>query len=157
MVTGGRLNAYASLTGRRAAPAAPPASPGGTAPPAAAPDRVAPQLLLRVKRRQRLRTLLRRGIRVTVQCSEACRVQARALIRGRPRRAESIASAITMAGRDSARLSASGRRVLVIKLRRSAKRQLAHARRATLVVRVNAADGAGNARAATRRINIRRR
>jgi subtilisin family serine protease len=152
-VTGGRLNAYTALTGQPAAPA--PAPPPGAPPPAAAPDRIAPQMLLRVRARQRLRTLLRRGIRLSVQCSEACSVQARALIRRRVRRAGLIASSITLAGRESAGLSASGRRVLVIRLRPRAKRRLRRARRATLQVKVIASDVAGNSRAATRRITVR--
>jgi hypothetical protein len=110
-----------------------------------------------VPARQRLRTLLRRGIRVTVSCSEACSVRARALIRRRPaKRVGLIASSLSVAGRESAALSAFRRRTLVIKLRRSAKRRLVRTRRAVLRLRVSASDRAGNTRAATRRISVRR-
>jgi large repetitive protein len=153
-VTGGRLNAFATLAavGATAAPAPPPPA----APPAAAPDRTPPRVELRVRSRQRLRTLLRRGIRVTVGCSEACTLRARALIRRRPERLSGlIAASLTVAGQESARLSTFGRRVLVIKLRASAKRRLARARRATVVINVRARDAAGNSRAAKRRIHVR--
>jgi subtilisin family serine protease len=157
VATGGRLNAYATLAGRPPAPAAPapPAVPSG--PPAAAPDRSPPSIRVRVRARQRLRTLLRRGVRATITCSEACRVRARALlVRRPPRRAGLIASAITVAGRESAGLTASRSRRFVIKLRRSAKRRLVHSRRAALRLKVSASDRAGNTRVTTRRIRVRR-
>jgi hypothetical protein len=156
VATGGRLNAYATLIGRPPAPAPPP-PPAPSGPPAAAPDRSPPSIRLRVPARQRLRTLLRRGVRATVSCSEACNIRARALIARRPpRRAGLIASTLTIAGRESAGLSASRTKRLVIKLRPSAKRRLVRARRPALRLKVSASDRAGNTRATTRRIRVRR-
>jgi large repetitive protein len=155
-VTGGRLNVYTTLAGRppagvTPAPSAPPA------PPPAAPDRTPPQIVVQVTRRQRLRTVLRRGVRVIVGCSEGCSVRAQALIGHRAaRRGGLIESTLTLAGGDSARLSASGRRVLRIRLRRSAKRRLIRARRPLLRLRITASDAAGNTRATTRRIRVKR-
>jgi hypothetical protein len=154
--TGGRLNAYATLTGRppspSPSPALPPAAPAG-----AAPDRTPPRLVVRVTALQRLRTLLRRGIRVRVACSEACGVRAQVLIgRRTARRGQAVASTLILAGRDAGQLSASGWRVLTIRLRRAAKRRLVEARRPLLTAKVTASDAAGNTRASTRRIRVRR-
>ena len=155
-VTGGRLNVHATLLGRPVAPAPAPAPPPPSIPQAAAPDRSPPQIRIRVRSRQRLRTLLRRGLRARVACSEACSLRARALIRRRPaKRGGLIASALALAGRDSARL-ASRPRTLVIRLRPAAKRRLLRTRRATLQLRVSARDAAQNTRAAKRKIRVRR-
>jgi subtilisin family serine protease len=155
-LTSGRLNAYATLVGR---PPAPPPAPPPPAPPspAAAPDRSPPRVQLRVRSPQRLRTLLRRGIRGTVACSEACSVRAQALIgRRAPRAGEAFASTLTLAGRSSASLSASGKRVLRIRLKPHAKRRLVRARRPLLRLKVTATDAAGNTRSTARKIRVRR-
>jgi len=87
----------------------------------------------------------------------ACRVRARALIVRRPaRRAGLIASSLTIAGLQSAGLTASRSRRLVIKLRPSAKRRLVRSKHPALRLKVSASDGAGNTRATTRRIKVRR-
>jgi subtilisin family serine protease len=151
-VTGGRLNAYAVLFGHAPAAAAPPPP---TPPQAAAPDRTPPRLVVRAPARVRLRTLLRRGIRVTVDCSEGCSVRAKALI-ARVARRGARAAPLTVAGRQTARLASSGRRVLRIRLRAAAKRRLARARRPRLQLSVSARDAARNARVVTRRIAVRR-
>jgi len=155
-VTGGRLNAYATLVGRPPPPAPPPV-PSAPAPQGAAPDRLPPRIVVSVTRRQRLRTLLRRGIRMSVGCSEACTVRAQALIgRRAARRGQLVASTLILAGRDVAQVSASGRRVLTIRLRRSAKRRLVRARRPVLRLKITASDAAGNTRSTARSIRVRR-
>lgn len=156
-VTGGRLNAYATLAGRPASPAPPPPAVPPAAPAGAAPDRTPPRIVVRVTARQRLRTLLRRGIRVSVACSEACNLRTQALIgRRTARRRQAVMSTLILAGRDTGQLSASGRRVLTIRLRRAAKQRLMRARRPLLAAKVTASDAAGNTRATTRRISVRR-
>jgi hypothetical protein len=156
--TGGRLNAYAALIGQQppepAPPPPPPVPPGG--PPASAPDRSPPSIRLRVIAGRHLRALLRRGIRATVACSEACMVRAQALIgRRSPRRGELVARTLTIAGRSSVQLAASGKRVLTVRLRPRAKRRLVRARRPMLRLKVTASDAAGNTRSAARRIRVR--
>jgi subtilisin family serine protease len=159
-VTGGRLNAHATLIGRPPSPsppAPPPAPQPGSPPSAPASDRIPPGIRIQVPGRLRLRTVLRRGIRANVLCSETCRVRARALIRRlSSRRSGPVASAL-VAGRDSTSVAASGRRRLVIRLRTPAKRRLARARGARLELRVSATDLAGNTRGAKRQIRIRGR
>jgi subtilisin family serine protease len=154
--TGGRLNAYATLVGRPPPPGPPPLPP--SPPPAsAAPDRTPPQLVVGVTRHQRLRTLLRRGIRVSVRCSEACSVHAQALIgRRTARRGELVARTLILAGRDAAQLSTSRTRTLRIRLRRTARRRLMSSRRPRLSVKVTARDSVGNTRAAIRWIRAKR-
>jgi len=155
-VTGGRLNAHATLAGRPAQPPAP-APPAGGSPPAADPDRTPPRIRIRVAGRQRLRTLLRRGLRVNVICSEACQVRARALVRRLSARRGRASASGFVAGRDATRVAASGKRRLVIRLRKSARRRLARSRAARVVLRVSASDLAGNVRAAKRQIRVRER
>ena len=155
-VTGGRLNAYATLAGRPAQPAAPPPASGGPSPPAAT-DRTPPRIRIRVAGRQRLRTLLRRGIRANVICSEACRLRARALVRRLSARRSRASASGFVAGRDATRVAASGKRRLVIRLRKSAKRRLGRARAARVELRVSASDLAGNVGAAKRQIRVRAR
>jgi subtilisin family serine protease len=153
-VTGGRLNAYASLTGHAPAAASPAPPPG--APPRAVPDRTPPRVVVKAPRRVRLRTLLRRGVRVTVGCSEGCSVRAKALIARTARRNARLAAALTVAGRAAAQLPSSKRRTMRIRLRPSAKRRLARARRPRLQLAVSARDAAQNTRVVTRRIAVRR-
>jgi hypothetical protein len=158
-VTGGRLNAYAALAGRpaSAAPAPPPPAVPPAAPAGAVPDRTPPRIVVRVTARQRLRTLLRRGTRVRVACSEVCNLRTQALIgRRTARRGQAVMSILILAGRDTAQLSASATRVLTIRLRRTARRRLVRARRPLLAAKVTASDAAGNTRTTTRRISVRR-
>jgi subtilisin family serine protease len=150
-VTGGRLNVYAALVGRPPPPAAPPPAPAAP-PAAAAPDRTPPGIVVHLVPRQRLRTLLRRGIRASVRCSEGCSVRALALV-GRAIGRRGAVHTIALGGRDATALS-SGTRRLSIRLTWSAKRYLKRARRPALQLRITARDAAGNTRATARRIRI---
>jgi subtilisin family serine protease len=155
-VTGGRLNALRALevaTGVTVPPENPPpgGSPGPPAPGAPAPgpttqsDRVPPGLTVRVARRQRLRKLLRRGLRVRLRSSEDCSVRLRLRVGRR------VVATIRPAPLDDASSS-----LLVADIRPRARARL-RARvptRATLVV--VATDDFGNRRSVTVRLRIRR-
>ena len=133
--------------------------PAGVAatPAVAAPDHRAPAItLLRAAARQHA---LRTGfVTIRVRCDELCTVRAsgRVLI---TRRAHAAAAAVLRTRTARATLVANARTTLHLKLskatRRAIKRSLARrGRRATVRITLRAADRAGNARTATRRVRI---
>jgi subtilisin family serine protease len=164
-VTGGRLNAQGTLS--RMAPSSPPAPQTASQPPPPVPpsglrsvsDTTPPVLSLRLRSRQKLRSVLRRGVRALVGCSESCKLRGEVLRRRRTRgraRLAAIRRALVI-GQSSSDLAAAGQKVLVIRLERRAKRVLRRTRRAVLEVRIAATDLAGNARTVERTIRLRRR
>jgi glucose/arabinose dehydrogenase len=129
----------------------------GTGAPAPGSDRRAPAItLLRAAARQHA---LRTGfVSIRVRCDELCTVSAsgRVLI---TRRAHAAAAAALRTRTARATLVANVRTTLHLKLskatRRAIKRSLARrGRRATVRITLRAADRAGNARTATRRVRI---
>jgi subtilisin family serine protease len=146
-------------------PAAGGSAPSTVAPPAAAPtpasrpaaDATAPTATVSV-RRQRLKTVLRRGLSVALRCSEGCLAAAEIWLPGRTARQVRLSRGATarIARRSPIRLAGNARKALVLKLSRTARARLARARRVTLTVKVTVTDTAGNRRAVTRRVTIRR-
>ena len=109
----------------------------------AASDRSAPAVRVTIAR-QRLSRVLRRGLAVTVGCSEPCKLEID-LLRGRARLAHA-----------SARLTTAGARTVVVKLGPRARRALRRMRTAKLTLKVRGRDAAGNARTATRSLTLKR-
>jgi subtilisin family serine protease len=184
-VSGGRLNAFRSLAlaapgadGLPVAPApaptpAPPtttspatSAPGATTPTEPAPEAVErdvtpPVTFVKVRRRQRLRTVRRRGIRVKVRCSEGCAIRSAVQLReGTARRLGLSArpGRPTVIGRGRLRhLTRAGSTSFVLKLSRRAKRKLRRVRRPLkLTLQISTSDTAGNRRGVRRRITLRR-
>ena len=124
-------------------------------PPPPPVDRTAPVVSYSTASRQKIGTVSRKGIRVSVNCSEACRLQSSVVISGR----EAVRLKISRrrvevtAGRKNAGLG-TGRRVLTIKLTTAVRRQLARNRTALVQVRIVATDAAGNARTVKRSIRL---
>ena len=120
-------------------------SPSGTTPgtPTANPDRAAPVLQLRARRRQHTA----RKLRFTLTCNEACRVRIRAVAFGK-----------TAALSTKRTLGARRRTVLTLTVRRAVRRSIERRLRRGITVRVNVritvTDAAGNesGRALTMRI-----
>jgi hypothetical protein len=102
------------------------------------PDVTAPDATVRVPR-QRLRSVLRRGLSVFVGCTEHCSFEA------------GLAKSATLRSRLA---SAGEERRVVLNLSRAQRRTLARTRRVT--VRVRVADAAGNARVLRQRVTVRR-
>jgi glucose/arabinose dehydrogenase len=134
--------------------------PAGVAPgaPAAGPDRRAPALtLLRAAARQHA---LRKGfVTIRVRCDELCTVRASGRVLMTRRRAGAAAAPVLRARTARATLVADARTTLRLRLsrttRRAIKRSLARpGRRATVRITVRAADRAGNARTAVRRVRV---
>ena len=132
--------------------------PAGAAPLASAgPDRRAPAFTL--LRAAALQHALRTGfVSIRVRCDELCTVRAsgRVLI---TRLARAAAAAVLRTRSARASLVAGARATLRLKLskatRGAIRRSLAHkGRRAVVRIAVRAADGAGNARDATRQVRI---
>jgi subtilisin family serine protease len=161
MVTGGRLNARQSLgVPPPAAPSPPPP------PPAPAPDqtdRVRPQVVVALRGSKRLRTVVRRGLRTVVRCSEACVVRLDTLIGRRTARRIGILThrPKKRIGGAYARLGSARSKVVVIRLSRAAARSVNRAARrgrrgvVRLELRTRATDFAGNGRTATRIVRLR--
>lgn len=118
-------------------------------------DTLAPAVAVSVPRGQRLRRVLRRGLRVRVGANEAGRAVVDALVDRRLLRRPS-GSALARVGRRSRAVQAGRRATLTIKLSRKARRRLARARRVRLTVRVSVTDASGNRGRATRRVTLRR-
>jgi hypothetical protein len=136
-----------------------PLSAIGVAPSITARDTVAPTLTVAV-RRQRLMAVARRGLRVTIGCSEACRLHLR-LFAGTPLARRLHIRATRPIARSTAGLAAGSRAVrltLSAGVRRGL-RKLMKARHplknARLTLKIVATDGAGNATSATRGIRLR--
>ncbi len=131
------------------------ATPESPVEPLAPPDRTPPTVTLGVASRQNLATILRRGIRVSVLCSEACRAETSVVIpSGAALKLRLSKSAIT-AGRKGLGLG-SGRRYVTIKLTSSVRKRLARARSVLVQVRVTARDAAGNRRTVKKAVRLAR-
>ena len=95
--------------------------------------------------KQRLRTVLRRGLRVILSCSERCTARS-ALFRGKKG-----------VGKATVRLAGAGKKTFRIKLSRKAKKALKHSRSVKLKLRTTAVDQVGNrSRTNTRAVRLRR-
>ncbi len=180
-VTGGRLNAERSLrvlaSGAPVPPApptpspapnpAPPQAPTPVPTPAPAPapvpapapalvaDITPPSLSLAVLRRQRLASVLLRGVRARAACSEGCSLSARVLVGAGTARRLGLTRTLraVVVGRASRSLTAAGA-TLRIRLSAQARRRLRRVREIRLTIRVVARDAAGNARGLSRRITL---
>jgi hypothetical protein len=149
--SGGRLNALGAI--RLADPAAKPSPPASASTPSGA-DRRPPLLSLRIRSRQRLRSVLRHGLRLRARCSEPCTLSLRLLLDARAARRVHLSRAAVV-GRGTESVASSAKRI-VIRLSRRARRKLRSARRLRLVVSAVAIDRAGNARRGKLRISLRR-
>jgi hypothetical protein len=109
------------------------------------PDTAAPTVALGAATRQKLATVLRRGIRISVLCSEACSAASSVVIPSSDAIKLRISKSAITAGRSNLALG-SGRRYVVIKLTSSIRKRLARARSVLVQVRVTATDAAGNRR-----------
>jgi hypothetical protein len=123
---------------------------------AVAADRVAPLVGVTV-RAQRLRTVLRHGLRATVSCTEPCTADVRLVLPRALARRYGLArrSAPTVAHR-TVRLLRPGRLPVRLHLTRRAARALRNAPRITFTLRTVARDAAGNARLRTTSVALLR-
>jgi subtilisin len=148
------------------APPADPQPPGTTtttAPPAdpeppvstTTADTLRPTVTLRAASRQRLGTVLRRGIRVSVLCSEACRAEATVVIPSAAAIKLRISKTAITAGRKALPMG-SGRRYVTIRLTSAIRKRLARARSVLVQLRLTATDAAGNRGTAKKAVRLAR-
>lgn len=149
-------------------PAAPAPAPAPT--PALAPsDLTPPNVSMRVSKRPSLGSLIARGLRVSVKCSEPCTIKAelevsRAIARKLGLPAPGSSSKIVI-GRGAGALHAAGRTSIKVKLTAKARRalhrlskaRLRRLQKARFALRITATDTAGNAKRATASIRVRTR
>lgn len=109
---------------------------GTAAPPA--PDKTAPKPTSKVAK-GKLKTVLSRGLKVTVGCDEAC----------------SVKGSLRLKGKQVAKGSAKGK-TLTLKFTKAAKRSLAKRKSVKLTLRLTATDAAGNTRTTDKTFTVRR-
>jgi subtilisin family serine protease len=170
-VTGGRLNAFAALTGAppssgagggppagaapagNSAPAAP--APAAAKAPSARSDTAPPSIRLSVGR-QTLKSVLRRGLRVKVRSSEAARFRYDLLVGSRTAAGRRVRAARSLlVGRARGAVSKAGSLTRPVALSARARRALRSLRGARLSLRVRAVDRKGNARTVSLAVVLR--
>jgi subtilisin family serine protease len=170
-VTGGRLNVFAALGapvpsgaggggtpsggGATSNPVVQAPAPKKTASVVPAADRTAPTVGLTIKR-QGLRSVLRRGLRVRVRSSEAASLRLDLVLASRSMAARRVLAArYLLLGRARDSLSGAGSLTRPVGLSTRARRGLRELRRVTLRLRVRAVDRKGNARTVSRLLVLR--
>lgn len=126
-----------------------PVTPAGPRP-GVGGDRTAPGLVVRSGASRRVVKLRRRGVGVSVRCSEACRLTLTLTLDAATARKLGLRRQIAVS---RATVLRSGRRVVVLRLSAAARARLRGRGRA--VIRVTAADAAGNRRTRTQAITLR--
>ena len=129
------------------APGAPPPRTGDPGP----PDGSAPSVTLAVRALHRTAEL-GAGLAVPVSCSERCTVSTTLTLTARDARRLRVKRVL---GTGGAELEAAGETFVFLDLPRAALRRVRRLRRISAVLRVEAADAAGNRRTLTRRLTIR--
>ena len=108
-------------------------------------------------RAQRLRTVLRHGLRATVSCTEPCTADLRLLLsRALARRYGLVRRSAPTVAHRTVRLLRPGRLPLRLHLTRRAARALRNAPRITFTLRTSARDDAGNTRLRTTSVALLR-
>jgi large repetitive protein len=143
------------------APAAPartttPVSPAPA--PVAVADRTAPALAFRLASRQRLRTVLARGLRVSATCSERCTARVELTVDGRTAKRLRLSKRATKArvAVGTATISRGATKSITVRFTAKAKRALGRARSVKVAVRVTATDAARNGRTRARSVTLAR-
>ncbi len=111
------------------------------------PDVVKPTVKATVKRGLRLKSVLKKGLPVTANCSEACTFKASLL--GSPRGRRSF-------GKGKASIAAAGDVDFTIKLNSLGKRSLRRARKPALKLRLTGTDLAGNKATVEKTVKLKR-
>jgi hypothetical protein len=116
-------------------------------------DATAPVVRMRTASRQSLRSLRRRGLRLVITASEACRVSVVVDVSRTTARRLRLTSRRLGA---TARAVPAGQTTVTVRLRPKARKALRRAARLRLRVTVAATDEAGNTRTRTRQVTVRR-
>jgi hypothetical protein len=128
--------------------------------PTAAPsDHTAPTVSITTPKQPSLRSIIARGLRISVACSEPCMIKAelalsRAIARSLGLPTPGSRNTVVI-GRGAGALHASGRASITVKLTAKARRALRRLRQGRLTLRITATDAAGNAKRMTATIKPR--
>jgi subtilisin family serine protease len=161
VATGGRLNAFKALgaTASGSAAVPPPVAPPAPQPTATTPaaDRMAPVLRFALVRGQRLRSVIRSGLRVRLSCNEACSLRTDLLLSQRSGAHLGLRASARYLRLWRNRVSMSRARTVSIRLRLSSvvKRALRRTRSLRVKVQVRGVDRKGNARSLSRSVRLR--
>ncbi|HEY6890148.1 MAG TPA: hypothetical protein VI300_20260, partial [Solirubrobacter sp.] len=117
------------------------------------PDRVPPQLKATVVHRK-LKDALRKGLAVTVRCSEACSLDATLALPPGQRKALRLRQ--TQVGHVTAKLGQAGSTTVTFKLSSALRKAAKRVKQLKLLLTVAATDLAGNRATTTPRITLRR-
>lgn len=105
----------------------------------------------------RLRTALRRGIRVRVSCDQACGIAAIATVRGAAARGLRVVSAKTRTvAKGAGTLDGAGQRTVKLRFTKKAKRRLRSRRRVPITITVTGANAAGGANSVRKTVTLKR-
>jgi subtilisin family serine protease len=154
-VSGGRLNVDRALATRPSAAAfAPDAGvdparvvvppPVVTVPAPVARDATPPMLATRFRKRMRLGTLLRRGVRVRARCGETCTFRVNLALRRATAASITVVSRNVVVGKARGRVAGAGSKLVRLRLSARSRRLLRRVRPKRLSVRAAATDAAGN-------------
>jgi len=144
------LPAGAPLPGE---PGAPGPAPGPASPTPEPPDEAPPAMALALGG-QSLEQVVKGGLVVSLNLSEAASVTARVELARRVARSLGIASRPVLVGRGRGERASAGRLRLIVRLNRRARRRLADAVRVRLTLRLAATDAAGNVSRSKRRVRL---
>lgn len=143
----------------------PTATATATATPTTQPsDTTPPSVNSRIGRGQTARSILKKGLLLTVQCSEDCRHQTRLFVSKKTARKLGIkrnATGRVLVGQKTVLLKANVGRKIRVKLNRKAKQGIRrmkrrHVRKLQLTIATAARDGAGNLRRSTQTQTFKR-
>ena len=137
--------------------APPPTGGGGGGGESPAPDTAAPVATMAVPK-QGLAAALRRGLRVTVGCSEACTTRIQLVIDRRTARRVGLSrTRAVVVGTRAVALASAGRRTVHVAFKTKARKRLRRLRTLALTVRATATDKAGNeGKRLSRTVRLRR-
>ena len=115
-------------------------------------DTTAPRLGMSALRRQTMRTVASKGLKLSISCSEVCTFEV--AVRLNPRLARSLRLPQVI-GRARGTRTRSGKARVTVKLSRAAARKLRRRRNVKVVVQLTARDVAGNKSAMRRSVRLR--
>jgi hypothetical protein len=115
-------------------------------------DRTAPTVALRILR-ARVRVVGKRGLRLAIAVSEACRITIVLAVDRRTQRR--LRLRVPALGRATIRMPAAGRRSLTLRISARTRRALRRARRVRVTARALAIDAAGNRGTVARSATLR--
>ena len=118
-------------------------------------DTAGPHVTLSAAGAQKLRTVLKKGYKLSLTTDEAGSAEATLVASGSAARGLKPAKTVTV-GKGSKTFAGKGKQILVLKFTAKARKKLARKRSVKLQLRVTVRDGAGNKTTQTRKVTLKR-